>query len=289
MTTSQAPTLPASLQTLRSAFTAPFRALRTTWRLTQVVILVLGGLLIVRFFFPFWSASHQRRVKQLWAAFLVDSLGVTLEAPMEEIPPQSLVVCNHISWLDVFVINAVAPTTFVCKDDVRAWPALGWLVAHTGTLFIERGNRAAAARSAAAMAQRLREGERIAVFPEGTTTQGHAMLPFRPALFEAAVEAASGVQPLGLRYLGRHDELSLAPAYDGDISFGASMLAIASASGLRARLQVLSPLEPSKSRRELASQSEQIIACALGFTPQAQLAPTEPTDPLSEALPAVAG
>jgi 1-acyl-sn-glycerol-3-phosphate acyltransferase len=157
---------------------------------------------------------------------------------------------------------------------VKAWPAIGALVEHTGTLFIERGNRAAAARSAQAMAERLRAGERVAVFPEGTSTAGTHMLPFRAALFEAAIEAAAPVQALALRYVDEASgHTSLAPAYHSEISFGQSMLSIVRGPSFCARLQMLEPLSAAADRRALALQSESAIASALGFLlPTAQAA-----------------
>ena len=242
-----------------------FREIRACWRILQVIALVFGGIAIVRLLFPFWSKPRQRRIKQAWSARLVATLGVRIDATGPQIPEQTLIVSNHISWLDVFVINALTPATFVCKDDVKSWPAIGWLVEHTGTLFIERGSRAAAARSAQAMTARFGAGERVAIFPEGTTTQGTHLLPFRAALFEAAVSAAARVQPLALQYQDAAGQLSRAPAYDGDISFGESMLAIVRSNGLKARLQILPLLDTSESRRELALASESSIAQALGF------------------------
>lgn len=244
----------------------PFRTLRSLWRIAQVVLLVLAGIAIVRMLFPHWSPLRRRQVKQAWAARLVATLGVRIESAGEAFPEQALIVSNHVSWLDVFVINALTPATFVCKDDVKHWPAIGWLVAHTGTLFIERGSRAAAARSAQAIAERLQAGERVAIFPEGTTTQGLHLLPFRAALFEAALGAGCAVQPLALRYLDETGKPSIAPAYDGDVSFGQSMLSIARSTGLRARLQVLPALPPTADRRALALHSETAIATALGFS-----------------------
>lgn len=243
-----------------------FREIRAAFRLLQVILLIASGILTVRLLFPALAAAARRRIKQVWAARLVASLGVRIEASGEALA-EGLAVCNHISWLDVFVINAISPTTFVCKDDVRAWPALGWLVEHTGTLFIERGNRAAAARSALAMSERLNRGERVAIFPEGTTTGGGQLLPFRAALFEAAPGAGARVQPLALRYVDAAGCHTRAPAYDGDLSFGQSLLNIARSSGLRARLSHLTALPAGLDRRELCREAERSIATALGLSP----------------------
>lgn len=242
-----------------------FRELRALLRLTHVLWLIARGIITIRLFFGHWGDEQRRAMKQDWSRRLVAALGVSYSANQAELPAGILIVCNHISWLDVFILNAIAPTTFVCKDDVKSWPAIGWLVEHSGTLFIERGSRAAAARSAQAMAARLHAGERVAIFPEGTTTQGKSMLPFRPALFQAAVDAQVPVQPACLRYLDPAGNITIAPAYDGDLSFAQSMLNILRAPTLHAHMHFLPTLPPGTARRELTLQSESAIASALGF------------------------
>lgn len=244
------------------------REIRTAFRLAQVAALILGGMLTLQMLFPVCTISMRRRIKQAWAARLVRALGVSIDSSGQ--PTQhGLVVSNHISWLDVFVINAITPTTFVCKDDVRNWPAIGWLVAHAGTLFIARGSRSAAARSALAMAERLRNGERVAIFPEGTTTDGRRMLPFKSALFEAAPSSRADVQPVAIRYEDHQGQPSPAPVYDGDISFIESLFAIARADGLYARVGHLTVLPGSLDRRSLSYQAEQAIAAELGLNAEA--------------------
>lgn len=246
-----------------------FREIRAFWRLSVVFAMISGGIFTACLIFPLLGQTTRRSVKQRWAAFLVYTLGLRIEANTRALPTGVLVVCNHISWLDVFILNALAPTTFVCKDDVKNWPALGTLVAHSGTLFIERGSRSAAARTAHSMAERLRQGERVAVFPEGTTTQGTTLLPFRAALFQAAIEAKTGVQPVALRYLDRQGTRCLAPAYDGDVTFAESMLAIVRSPRIIARLEFLECLPCTLERRELAQQTEKLIATTLGLaTPE---------------------
>lgn len=242
------------------------REIRAAWRLSCVAWLILRGTIMVRFFFPCWDETRRRRLKQSWSRRLVAVLGVRIDPCAATLPASTLIVSNHISWLDVFIINAIMPTTFVCKDEVKDWPAIGGLVEFSGTLFIARGSRTAAARSAQAMAARLSGEERVVVFPEGTTTDGTTMLPFRAALFQAAIDAQVTVQPACLRYRDAQGNISLAPAYDGDITFGQCILAIVRASGIHAELKFLAPLPASHSRRDLARLSESVIASELGLS-----------------------
>lgn len=251
---------------IASVLSVLIREMRAWWRLLCVAALVTGGIFVVCLLFPRMRADHKRQIKQRWSRILVGTLGVKIESGGQNTPGSAFVVCNHISWLDVFILNALHPTTFVSKDDVMSWPALGTLVRHSGTLFIERGSRSAAARAAQAITERLHnEHERVAVFPEGTTTNGLSLLPFRAALFQAAVEAQVPVIPVSLRYLDRTGQTSLTPAYDGDITFGQSMMSIIRAPRTIARLQFLAPLPEGLERRELAVLAEAQIATSLGL------------------------
>lgn len=242
-----------------------FAECRATWRLLRLAAHLLRGLYTVRFHFPAWPEARRRAVKQAWSLRLLKVLGVRLDAATTTLPDNSLIVCNHVSWLDIFVINAVTETHFVCKDEVRHWPVIGWLVEHTGTIFIARGSRAAAARTAQTLVETMRRGERVVVFPEGTTTDGHGLLPFKSALFQSAVDAGAPVAPAVLRYLDHTGKLSRAPAYDGDITFWACMRNIVRAQGLVAEVRQLAPLSPDLGRRELAELSWQQIADGLGL------------------------
>ena len=109
-------------------------------------------------------------------------------------------VANHISWLDIFCIAAVCPTHFLAKQEVAAWPLFGWLSRRAGTAFIRRGGERGAAEATEQLVWRLRRGERVLVFPEGTSTAGESVRRFYPRLFQAALLARCPVQAIALRY-----------------------------------------------------------------------------------------
>jgi 1-acyl-sn-glycerol-3-phosphate acyltransferase len=112
-------------------------------------------------------------------------------------------VSNHVSWLDIFVLNALTPLFFVAKAEVRGWPGIGWLARGTGTVFVER-KRGAAKAQTALFRIRLAAGHRLMVFPEGTTTDGLRVQPFKTTLFgaffSADLPADIAVQPVSLIY-----------------------------------------------------------------------------------------
>ncbi len=174
--------------------------LRLTRRLSLTILHILLGLALMASLYPRLAPTRQQRLKQWWSKRLVQALGVRL-ASHGDVQTAGLLVGNHISWLDIFVINALAPSAFVSKDDVRDWPVFGWLSARADTIFLERGSRRAAHRASEHIQDCLRQGQRIALFPEGTTSDGHTVLPFHSALLQAAIDSAQPVQALALRYL----------------------------------------------------------------------------------------
>jgi 1-acyl-sn-glycerol-3-phosphate acyltransferase len=128
-----------------------------------------------------------------------------------------LLVANHISWLDILVMHAARHCRFVAKAEVRHWPLIGRLASGGGTLYIERESRRDALRVVHHMAERLRAGDILAVFPEGTTSDGTALLPFHANLLQAAISANAPALPLALSFLDTATRApSLAPAYVGD-------------------------------------------------------------------------
>ena len=111
-----------------------------------------------------------------------------------------LVVANHVSWLDIFALHAVGPVRFIAKAEIERWPVLGGLVRGVGTLFIERARRHDTHRVNQEIARALAAGDIVAVFPEGTTTDGTALLPFKGSLLQPIIDAQGHVQPVAIRY-----------------------------------------------------------------------------------------
>lgn len=236
-------------------------ALRAAARLAGLGLHLILGLATVALLFPWIPPKQRQRLKRRWSRRLLSVLGVELRVAGGS--PQGLLVANHISFLDIFVINAVKPVAFVSKDEVRRWPLIGWLATRADTIFLERGSRSAAQRARAALVERLAAGDRAAIFPEGTTTNGEKVLPFHGALFQAAIDAGAPVTPLALRYFDASGKLSHAPAYIDDITLWQCLVAIARADGLVAEVDILEPI-PSliADRRHLAAHAHRAIAHA---------------------------
>jgi 1-acyl-sn-glycerol-3-phosphate acyltransferase len=233
--------------------------------------------------YPWLGSPWRRALKQRWSRQLLGTLGLQLKVGAGRTAqiPSGLLVANHISWLDIFAINALVPAAFVSKDDVRRWPLIGWLSAKTETIFLERGSHAAAQRTRETMVVQLQAGTHVAVFPEGTTSAGDRVLPFHAALFQGAIDAGVPVVPLALRYLDAEGNVSRTPAYDGDITLLQCLMSIVRSCGLVIEIRVLPPIDGAASdRRHVAARSHHAIAWQLGHagpdvpTPSPSAVPT---------------
>lgn len=233
----------------------------------RVMLHLVQGLCTSAFIFPFIStAGRDQRIKK-WSAALLGILQVEVDIRNEAgVSTQALIVSNHISWLDIFVINSLQPCRFVAKADIRSWPALGWLCEKSGTIFIARGKQREVRRVYEGLVTSIRAGERIAFFPEGTTAAQGTLLPFHPNLFEAAIEAGVPVQPYALRYLDEQGNLHTAADFIGDMTFVDSMLLIMKTRKMTAQLILLPTIETTGAhRRDLSLQARQAIADKLGY------------------------
>jgi 1-acyl-sn-glycerol-3-phosphate acyltransferase len=191
---------------------------RATWRLWRALLHILAGLLTILFRFPRLSQEQREIRVQVWSREMLARLGIRLEVSGEAtVPGPLLLVANHISWLDITSLHAARYCRFVSKADVKDWPLIGALASGVGTLFIERASRRDAMRVVHHMANSLRAGDVLAVFPEGTTSDGVQLLPFHANLLQAAIVADAPVQPVALQFLQtRTGQRSLAPCYIGD-------------------------------------------------------------------------
>ena len=193
-------------------------ALRAGWRLVRVLGFALGGWHTIVFQFPRMSRSRRETTVQAWSQRMLHELGIGLEVRgLTPTRGPMMLVANHISWLDILVMHAAGHCRFVSKSDVAHWPLIGRLATGAGTIYIARESRRDAMRVVHRMTESLLEGNILAIFPEGTTSDGVKLLPFHANLIQAAVSAHAPVQPVALRFTDSATGLnSLTPCYIGD-------------------------------------------------------------------------
>ena len=242
-----------------------YRRFRACWRLARGVLEALRALFICVAVFPLLNPARRMQQVGIWASRSLAALGIELEARGKPRAGPVLLTANHVSWLDILAIDAVQPVRFVSKADVRHWPVLGWMVACGGTLFIERERKRDAMRVVHQVARALQAGETVAVFPEGTTSDGTSLLLFHANLLQAAIATETPVQAVALRYHDVHQPVSLAAAYIGETTLAQSLWRVAMADGLRVSVVMLdSQGSRHLDRRALAQQLRLQIADALG-------------------------
>jgi 1-acyl-sn-glycerol-3-phosphate acyltransferase len=223
---------------------------------------VIRGVITLLSLFPFISLDAKNRHIQRWSKRLLKIFGIQLLVNSPEAIPGNayLLASNHVSWVDIHVINAFRPIRFVAKSEVEKWPIFGWMAKQLGTVFIKRDSSRHARQVVSDMASLLRT-QSICIFPEGTSTIGKSVQSFKPNLFEAAVLAEVPVFTLAIAYFdretGQHSEV---PAFVGDMGLIGSMASILKNRRLRVELSFFPPTKAEADRKSLALYSQEQIA-----------------------------
>jgi 1-acyl-sn-glycerol-3-phosphate acyltransferase len=175
------------------------------------------------------------------------------------IPTTGLLVCNHLSYLDIIVLGALAPAIFVAKLDVKRWPVLGWFARLASTLFIARGRRKDTARSAEQIEAKLRAGMLVVLFPEGTSTGGETVLPFKSSLLEPAARSNQPITAAFLRYSLSDSNVAEEVCYWKDMTLLPHLINLLGKGAIRASVNFAKPPVVPTNRKELALQLHSVV------------------------------
>jgi 1-acyl-sn-glycerol-3-phosphate acyltransferase len=230
-------------------------ALRTTVRVGVALALFAGVWILA---VPMPGRSHLQRG---YCRLMLRSFGVRMSVsggPIRNLPGV-LVVSGHVSWLDIFAIGTVLPGSFVARADLVDWPALGPIVRLMRVIPIDRGRLRRLPSVVTAVADRLRAGNTVVAFPEGTTWCGLGYGRFRPAMFQAAIDAGRPVQPLQVSYRHKDGRPSTVPAFVGDDTLLTSIRRVITARRTVCHIHVESLQLPGENRRELAARCEAAV------------------------------
>jgi len=253
------------------------RTLLAPLRIVLLLAHLLAGIVITLVVFPLRSQSGRNRIIRGWSRLLLMICGARLRLAGLSLPPSiartgiepgslgRMLLANHVSWIDVFAIHAALPSCFVAKAEIRDWPLLGVLVTRVGTLYIERRRRHAVASLNHRVRDRLRQGETVAVFPEGTTTDGSSLLPFHSNLVAPAKEVGAECWPVAVRY-SEDGAPSTAAAFTDDMGLVASLWKILVARRLQIEVAFLEPVPSTgeRDRHHVAEVAAERIAAWLG-------------------------
>ena len=238
--------------------TRPTTRFTRVWRTARVIAHLVQAAGIAGIGYPLMTPARRRIGLQRWSAKLVRHLAARLTVHGE--PPHGvapfMLVANHVSWLDIFAINAAVPTRFVAKSEVRHWPLVGWLCVKADTLFIERERQRDLARLDDAMVNALRDEAGMGVFLEGTTTDGREVLPFHSSLLRPAQQADAPIYPVAIQYRRSDGSICTEAAYDGDKSVLDTLRLMLTQQAFYVDVYFLPPIAASgKHRREIASEA----------------------------------
>lgn len=188
--------------------------------------------------------------------------GAEVACTGEPILPGTLIVANHLSWLDIPVLAAATGCAFISKAEIRDQPLLGWLANHNHTLYVDRAERRAVHGQAERVRDALRRGQPLALFPEGTVGHGGRLLPFKPSLLAAVAPPPEGVaiRPAAIDYGALTLAIGWAP---GEAGVKNALRILRRKGRIRVTVRLLDPLEPTGDRKALARAAHDAIATAL--------------------------
>ena len=212
--------------------------LKACLKLLRALLHVVRGFVTIALLFGRLSAEQRAQRTQVWSLQMLDCLGIRLIVlGQPAVAGPVMLVSNHISWLDITSLHAARFCRFVSKSELLAWPVIGKLASGVGTLFVERASSRDAMRVVRHMAERLAAGDVLAVFPEGTTSDGVSLLPFHANMFEAAIAANAPVQPVALQFIDiATSQVSFAPCYINDDTLLGSVWRTLTAPGIAVQI-----------------------------------------------------
>lgn len=246
------------------------------YRISRLIAHTFLGLFTVTLIFPLAGKHFKLRLIKWWCQHLLDifNVGVIIFGscpPSYRTASNNMMIANHISWLDIYAINSILPIRFVAKSDIRSWPVIGYLASKANVLFIERGKKHQAARIMDIVALSLKAGDNLCLFPEGTTTDGTAIMPFKGSLIQSAIESQSTIWPVAIRY-PRHDgSTNTDLAYAGETTLLQSMKQVLLHKRPVVELHFLTPIytkelyNEDKDRRTLTLHIQSLIAKKLSL------------------------
>jgi 1-acyl-sn-glycerol-3-phosphate acyltransferase len=232
----------------------PFRVVgRLVWFGGEVLLSLFDYL----FHCVFCPENSRRRARAAWLQRICRRVGKIFRLEIQSagtIPAAGLLVCNHLSYLDILVLSSLAPAVFVAKREVKSWPVMGWLSRLAGTVFIDRERRTHVGAVNGEIQTALADGALVIIFPEGTSSDGQTVLPFKSSLLEPATQPehplAIGCLQYALADGSARDEV----CYWGDAIFLPHLLNLLSKRSVRAQVRFAPVSNRSLERKQLAQQ-----------------------------------
>ena len=222
----------------------------------SLIHLIIGILCII--FFPIINRKSRKKLIKLWSLLLLKIFNINLivNHDLKKILAKKnyLIVSNHISWLDIFVINTAHPVTFVAKQSISEWPILNWLVKASETIFIDRKKISKIKETTKEIEDYLENKGSICIFPESTSTDGSKLLPFKSNLFQTAINKEIEILPIAIQYF-HNQKFCSAPAYYDDLSLLDSIKNLIKLNDIEVKLTILSKIQLANDRKVIAKKA----------------------------------
>ncbi len=193
-------------------------------RISGLVLFTIFCLFLVILFYPIMPKHYWVYFVKMWAHGTLKLVGVKIQANNNNyIEHNAMVVANHISWLDIPILYTQYSVGFVARKELQKWPILGWLIKSGSTIFIDRSRKRDLIHINKTISKQLICGANIGVFPEGRTSSGLEVLPFKSSIFEAALIADSTIIPMVIQYYTKDGIPTNATTYEGKITLWQSL------------------------------------------------------------------
>jgi 1-acyl-sn-glycerol-3-phosphate acyltransferase len=198
------------------------------FRIGRIVAHTVTGVFVASLLLPLARKPLKAQLIRWWCQRLLAAFNLRVishgHVPLKNTAlNKTMFVANHISWTDIHALNSMVPVRFIAKSEIKSWPIFGYLVKCANTLFIDRSKRHDAGRIVDAVVLSLESGDNLCFFPEGTTTDGTVIMPFKSSLIEAAIIANATIQPIAIRYPGPNGSINTGIAYAGETTMIESM------------------------------------------------------------------
>lgn len=233
-----------------------FKSVLMAFHLLLAVVLCLVMIVLPK--------NIRHMIIQYWAKRLLRILKIKITLSGEVLKflgkDSYLVVSNHISWLDIPVIFSLKPMTFVSASDVKTWPIIGMLAKISGAIFVERNRKSSLVEVIQAMNHHFKNEKRsICIFPEGVTSNGYQVLPFKSNLFQSAFESNVLLLPLSIKYK-ENNVLTNRTSFHGSTTLFQSFKRVAKSNLIEVVVDIGRPIKPSQSRKDLSLKIQEVIA-----------------------------
>ena len=240
------------------------------YRIARIVLHTLAGFFIASILIPLASKARKLKLISWWCKYLLGSFNIKV-LRYGQIPPHNqplhntIFVANHVSWADIHALSSTLPIRFIAKSEIKNWPIFGYLANKANALFIDRAKRQDAALTVKIAAASLQNGDNLCLFPEGTTTDGTVMKPFKSSLIQAGIDSKATIWPIAIRYPLPNGHLNIAMAYAGETTLPESMYAVLKQKYPIVELHFLKPIniadlnETERDRRTLTLHVETLI------------------------------